>query len=302
MIGNCQADVVAEAMRLMLPDAAVTFETIHGIGRRHRRMSDLVRAYEGCDVVFANRIAPPFATFPDGDFETFRAATRLFQIPVVVFAALHPDVVYVGHERTGAFLSNVLGPQHSAIALYAFQVGFTIEEVIRLYGEPAFRRLGYLDGWEAAMGGLIALGQEAGHDLASAALRWTRRGAFMHSIEHPHLHVIADIARSLLDRAGIPHPDLDLESVCQDRMLVQGMWPVYPEIGAAYGVGGAYLFRGRGRSRADPPPVLGLRAFVEASIQAYAALPLAALEHPRVTTWLADRDLGRDLARIAGRP
>lgn len=303
MIGNCQAEAAASVMRLLCPGAEVTFETVHGIARRHRTMAGLAAAYAGHDVVFANRLSPAFAPFPDGGFEVLQAETRLVPIPVVIFPAFHPDLVFVGDVvDPGRAVRTPVGRQNSAIALAAFRAGFAPEEAVRLFGRETYRRLGYLDAWEPSMAGLLALGHEAGYDLAADAARWARRGAFMHSVEHPRLSVIADVARALLRRAGLGVLDLDPADYLPDELLAAGMWPVYPEIGERYGVPGATTFLARPARRGAPPRPMGLEAFVAGSYAAYAGRSPAALACPRVEGWLADAALRADLARLAGRP
>ena len=65
----------------------------------------------------------------------------------------------------------------------------------------------------------------------------------MHSINHPRIHVLYDIASNLLAAQGkkpiegvIPH----------DNLMLGAVFAVYPEIGEALGVHGSYLFKNVG--------------------------------------------------------
>ena len=93
----------------------------------------------------------------------------------------------------------------------------------------------------------------------------------MHSINHPKLFVLADLARVLLEREGIESLP-DVEQYVDDQLAEGPVWPVYPEVGQRLGVAGHYLFK-RARalcSDAQPVLMLGLKDFVQESFQAFA--------------------------------
>lgn len=284
-------------MRLLLPGAEVTYETVYGIARRFPRMSDLVARYAGYDAVFATGFHAPFAD--DAPFEALRDGVRLVQIPVVVFPAFHPDLVYVGDlgDPSGrGHVRTALGPYNSALALYGYLSDLSVEETLRLFSEEIYAGLGYLTMWEGAVDGLLSLGRDASYDLSQDILRWSRRGAFMHSVNHPKMFVACDLARGLLSRAGIPFADLDLESYVPDELMRQGTWPIYPEIGERFGIAGGYVFVGRGQI----PRVMDLPTFVETSFAVYAKRRRAELACDRVDGWLAN-DLVRTELRARAR-
>lgn len=286
-------------MRLLLPGAEVVYETVYGIARRFPSMSDLVARYGGYDAVLATAFHAPFAD-PE-PFEVLRTGTRFVQIPVIVFPAFHPDLVYVGdladpsgrgHVRTG------LGPYNSALALYGYLSDLSVEETLRLFDGDVYAGLGYGAMWDGAAEGLLSLGRDASYDLSEDVLRWSRRGAFMHSVNHPKMFVACDLARGLLAKAGIPFSDLDLESYVPDELLRQGTWPIYPEVGERYGIPGGYVFVGRGQT----PRVLDLRGFVETSFAAYAKRRRAELRCERVEGWLENEAVRGELKARARLP
>jgi hypothetical protein len=272
-------------MRLLLPDAEVVSYSAYGLTRRFPAMGDLVRALSPFDLVFATAFAAPFRD--RGTFETLRGAVRLVPIPTIVFPAFHPDIVYVGDESdpTGrGFVRGPVGTYHSALALFAFLEGYTVERALRLFDKDVYRLLGYFDLWDASTDTLLRLGRDADYDLSGELMRWARRGAFMHVINHPKMYVACDLARGLLGKAGIPFADCDLDSYAADEILRLGSWPVYGAVAEQFGVRGGETFL-LPATKAEPPRTLGLRPFLEASFAAYRAEKPGRLRNDRVELW-----------------
>ena len=205
VIGICQGAAVARAMRLLLPDATVSFLSAFGAAKAFPRIDDLIAEAQSHDVVFANTYLPAFRD--GGDIETLRVASNLILMPLIVFPAFHPDLVHVGEEVVpgdGNLLVGPMGRSHSALALFGFRAGLSPEETRRLFAASVYRRLGYFDGWNESVGFLRTLGQQAGYDLDADLARWTRRGCFMHTNNHPKMYVAADLARGLLAKPAFP--------------------------------------------------------------------------------------------------
>ena len=299
VIGNCQGGAVASAMRLLLPEADIRFTSVFGIAKSFRRMADLVAATRDCDAVFANAFSAPFRDA--GTYETLRASVRLVPIPIVVFPAYHPDVVYVGRqgEEGGGLVYGPMGGYHSALVLFAFLEGWPEAQALRLLGPDAYRRVGYLGIWDEAVASLLELGRHADYDLGEAVMRWSRRGAFMHGINHPKIHVAADLARGLLAKAGIPFDDCDLDAYLADEMIRAGTWPVHRAVGEHYGVPWSELFLKAPTRKTGPARSMSVRAFVEASYGSYRRRDRALLVNERVAAWRGSDALRADLRAMA---
>jgi hypothetical protein len=256
----------------------------------------------GFDHVFAQRIrsghlGPEHYAALAEDRARFRA------VPAIVFAAFHPDLVYVGGPGTAhpAFLDSPVGHYHSAIALYAYLAGLSVEGALRLFSRETFAYLGYLDLWRYSQETLLQIGREAGMDLAPHLLLWARRGCFMHSVNHPKMPVAADLARILLESAGIPFTDYDLDGFLIDDLGLKGMWPVYEPIAQHYGVTGSSMFQPQAtRRQRMPERVLTLPDFVAESFAIYARTDRGALVSDRVQSWLATEPVNVVLRALAG--
>lgn len=289
VMGVCQAGAAARAMRYLLPDAQVDFLSAFTVARRFRSLADLIAKADGYDAVFTNTYLPPFRD--GGTIGDLRARPNVRVIPTIVFAAYHPDLVHVGvqdHATLGGLVSGPMGHSHSAVTLYAYLAGFSEAQALRLFSEPVFERLGYYQFWTESVAALRNLGAEAGYDLDGSLNRWSRRGCFMHSINHPKQHVVSDLARGLLTRAGITFEECDLDAFLPDDLGGMGSWPVYPEIAQHYGVPGSALFFKAETPRSGPARTMTRAAFVKAAYAYYANRPREILVNARVQGWQAD--------------
>src|SRR3546814_6396142 len=76
---------------------------------------------------------------------------------------------------------------------------------------------------------------------------WGRQGAFMHTVNHPAVNCIRDVAKALLAESGMR--PIDSCVLPHDNLLNSAIFPVYPEIGEVYGVSGSYNFKINGEYR-----------------------------------------------------
>ena len=301
VVGVCQGAAIARAMRFLIPEADVTFVSAFKAAREFPRIRDLLAEAGRHDAVFSNIYLPPFRD--GGTIETLRAHPRTVLIPTILFSAFHPDLVHVGVQdaaRLGGLTHGPMGHAHSALALFGFRAGLAPEQTERLFARPVYERLGYLDGWAASVAHLRMLGGQAGYDLDGLVARWARRGCFMHSVNHIKMHVAADLARGLLDKAGFAYGDCDLDAYLPDDLGGFGSWPVYPEIAEHYGVPGSALFLKAATPRTGPARTMTRREVIAKSFDAYARCPRESLTCERVEAWLADGETAAFLRDAAG--
>lgn len=288
------------ALQVLVPSARVTLLPLFGLRRAYATAGALHAALDAFDHVFAQPFAPGF--MPPGDANAAAAIeARASLYPTIVFPAFHPDMVYVGDLRNLAEASLVpspLGHYHSAIALQGFLSGLTEAQTVALYREEVFARLGYFDGWTGAAGDLLRGGEAIGFPLERELLRWTRRGAFMHVLNHPKLFVLGDLARRLAEGAGFAPQPIEVDDYLADDLARDVVWPVYAPIAEHYGIAGSYTFKGKPRG-SGPPPLYDLSGLVAASFAIYRAEPRARLTCPRIDAWTALPDA--DAIFAAGR-
>lgn len=260
-----------------------------GLRRDHATLARLKRHLAPFDHVFSQ-------FFPDGfvDGGNVHALgegdARLRLFPTILFPAFHPDMVHVGdvHALSAARLvHSPMGPYHSAIALCAYLEGRSVAETLGLFRDDVLARLGYHDTWEPASTYLLGSARDIDFPLEAELARWSRRGCFMHVLNHPKLFVLADLARRLARDAGLAPLDVAVEDYLPDDLVADAVWPVYPEIARRYGLAGATHFKPKRRDGADAP-LLDRAAFVAGSFAAYARHPAEALVCPRVAAWRGD--------------
>ncbi|MFY9293986.1 MAG: WcbI family polysaccharide biosynthesis putative acetyltransferase [Methylorubrum rhodinum] len=303
VIGNCQADGVAQSLRLNLPGAQVETLPLARLAGRFGHLDRLVRHLAGADHVFAQFFPEGFV--PGGNVHALAERVRLRLFPTILFSGFHPDLVHVGDEaslRLSRLVASPIGPYHSAIALFAFRNGLGVDAALRLYEGEAFARLGYDRMWDASAEYLLRTARDVGLPLDRDFARWCRAGVFMHTLNHPRLAVLGDIARRLAAEDGLPQRGLPVEAYLRDALAEEAVWPVLPPLAERLGVPGSTLFKGDGRTA--PPRLLDLPDFVAESFALYARLPSAALACARVDAWADDPDiraLFEDAARHTGR-
>jgi hypothetical protein len=187
--------------------------------------------------------------------------------PRICFEAYHPDIAYV---QNGAELVHT--PMHhynSKIVLFAYLRGLNVADTLRFFTGAVYEKLGYLEVWGPATRALLIEGQESDFPLEELLSQWSRKGCFMHSVNHPRLMVLASLAKTLLRRLGIPVRASQPEDYLIDELAVHGpIWPVYPEIASSLGLEGHLEFRPAGTSE-----VISLREFVEGSFNEYGKYP-----------------------------
>ena len=289
VVGNCQSFSIAYAMKLLCPAARVDHFPV--IPRSHVPLKIFVRTLATYDYVLSHDF--PTGFIPGGGSKELRdLLPKTILVPQITFAAFHPDSVYVG-EAGGlhAPIMSPLGPYHSALAVFAFRKGLSLQEANALFNDNVFEALGYFDFWNEASAELIEnCKRDYEMDLSFEFSNWTRRGVFMHTVNHPKPFVLVDIAKKLLTNIGLPAPDIDSEDYMIDDFIRYPIFPIYPPIGAYFGCLGSYTFR---LTPAHPVPevadYLMLPQFINGSYAKYRKCESGRLTNRRVDTWLGDK-------------
>lgn len=188
------------------------------------------------------------------------AIQKTITVPIVFFRGYQPDMCYLA--TSGPLSKGPMGVFHSAIAYAAFRAGLAEADACRLFCRDTYEKMGYLDDWAAHRNALVEEFSNHGFDIRHEFVKWSRRGPFMHTFNHPNINVLMGLARMILDRVGetvqssgvVPHDNLSNGPV----------YPVYPEIGIRKGVAGSYTFKIGGRYR-----TMQLEQFVSGSYRAY---------------------------------
>ncbi len=209
------------------------------------------------------------------------ACGNLMICPPVNFHAFHPDCVLASRKDTGHPVHSALGDYNSALALFGYTEGMGVEETVGMFRASVYQRAGYFDAWASSQQALLVVGRQFDFPFEKLYRSWTQRGVFMHTINHPKLFVLADLAAEIMHRLGIEVDARLVESYVPDELLSSCVWPLYPELGRAMSLPGSYLFKAGTR-------LYDLHAFVEDSFGRYAAHPRNQITCPRLHAWRQD--------------
>ena len=292
IVGNCQSFGIAYGMKLLAPQAHVDRFMI--VRKGVATLDMLAKTLESYDHVFSLEFQPGFIR--GGGSEELKARLpRISPIPSIVFSGFHPDTIYVlDPTRSGYPIEGPTGPYHSAIVLFAYLRGMSVDQTQALFQESLFEALGYFDVWEDSAREFLELASVSGLDLSAELVRWSRSGPFMYSMNHPKAHVLFDVARALLTKAGLPVAPVEFADFAVDDIVRGVVFPVYPEIAERYGHRGAYLFkRANYRLARNVGQFDDLRGYIQASFAVYARHQRDQLMAPRMVEWLANPDVGK---------
>jgi hypothetical protein len=248
LVFNCTNIGLANCMKLQAPELEV--ESID-FGRFQKDFAGYKRRLGGFDLILT---APHFVRNPRVDFAS---VGRVRTLPVPYFDAYHPDLCYLTGSA-GGVLKGVMGDYHSKLVTAAWKKGIPREQVRGLFDPRRYEVFGYFDRWEPAKQRLLAGFDDAGLDAGRYFRGWSLRRPFMHSVNHPAIEVVSDIARSILDAEGVPMVPGAL--VPHDNLMNGPIYPVYDEIAERLGVPGSYHFKLPTQYRC-----IDLQAFIDAS-------------------------------------
>lgn len=198
--------------------------------------------------------------------ETARPA--VCRIPVLGFAAFHPDICFAVNGANGHGAYPVF---HSAIAAWAYRHGLSEPETTRLFTTENFKALGYLDAWQpgvAYLKGAFATSDLAG-DFNTFFYAVKRMGCFMQTFNHPTSATIAALCALICQRCAL-RPTSLAALPAKDSPASRVIWPVYPGIAERLGVcAGRYVWQ------IDGVTLDGLSAFLTWTFEQYRAQGIA---------------------------
>lgn len=276
----CQTPGLASAVRLLFPGVEVF--TRASLARKDATAEDVAHLLGQIDVWINVEAGADF--FSGAPFARSHPNLKYISIPLVEFAAFHPDVCGVRPASAKAMVIDYT----SAIAVWAYKSGMSPDNAAKLYNRATFANLGYLSEWDRSVARLRAAfaASSLAPDFDRFLLRIKRFGLFMYSATHPRAAVLAELAKLIAVKLGREEAIRDADVPALDA-LSHFIWPVYPEIAENLSLpASGYVWQwGDGTRIRDLEPFL---AHSFAQYQARGITP-AAIAIP-----------GVDLARIGG--
>lgn len=279
IIGGCQVVGFAASARSLMPNADVQdwHVGVHPIMEREA----LAALLPSFDLVLSQ--------MPNADEQDPLATIRLREqgvkvlpLPVVSFSGFHPDSTYV--LNAGRVVQGAFSDYHSILIAACFSLGLPRERVPNLFNTLIFHELGYFHEFEAAKSAFIERWQSVGIDLTFTIDRWLgETGLFMHTLNHPHIRVLADLCRLALNHAGLIGQDAAWTIPLTDSLADHFVWPVYPALAKRIGVGGSIVFMrpAQGLPSGESRGV-SLTAYVTACYERYTSIERDVLSVPSI--------------------
>lgn len=267
LIGNCQVWGLAESLKALLPKGSTVRSVL---ASRWAEVTEETRgSLLAVDYVFyhkSNMTSDALARM------SAQSKARLVPVPRVIFRGFHPDMVYL--RANARELNTSFGPYHSAIAYAGFRMGVGATELMPAYGGELFHRLGYDEIYRASKEELFAEGDACQINLRPAFEKWRASGCFMYTFNHPKVHVLADIARLMLDTIGHPSTAGAVEGLLRDDLVLRPIWQVYPDLAQQLDIPGGFGFkRGTVDQKSDASGFIGnLGDFLSESMSLYETL------------------------------
>ena len=230
LVYNCLHVGLGNCLSLFARDLQVDVLDFASFERRFDEFRDKLAGYDRIVT------APHFVANACVDFKTVAPVS---QVPLTAFEAYHPDLCYIFAD--GQVLRGPMFDYHSKIITAAYRRGVPESAVKALFQAANYERFGYFGIWNACKAQYLGSYAELGLDLSAQFPGWSREGAFMHSVNHPSIRVVADIARALLAQDGIEAAHTGF--LPHDNLKNAPVWPVYPELAEALGVSGSMLFK-----------------------------------------------------------
>lgn len=231
IVGNCQVSGIGNLMRAMSGDVAtMSFLRTESFITSLQNGTFDIKPFIESDLIL---------THPENDWIKHleqripNIGTKVKFIPTIIFSAFHPDSVQVEHQNKS--VTSAFGLFGSSLAFYGWRMGLSREKTISLFTGDVYEALGFFNYWDSSIESLVKAWDFSGLSLTDQIARWSKQGCWMHSIIHPKLFVLADVAHAALAREGI-HAIPNVEYYLRDDLADHLCWPVYPEIGAVLGI------------------------------------------------------------------
>lgn len=224
VLGNCQAPSIAHILRRIVPGASVTtfpLSEIHDDAARKYTAESL----QDFDVVFTQPLSQP-KHGPLRVAEIQAGTSKVVLYPEIIFKGFHPDFIGISG---GAKVQSAAMEYHSCLVAAAFVRGIPAGEVPSHFNAFNFARLGYFQEYDAGKEFLRSRAASIGYDIAPAFREWEKEGIFMHTPNHPKLHVLMSVAAKAAQKAELPF-DLEAATGMQDRLSRKVCLPVYPAL------------------------------------------------------------------------
>lgn len=230
LVFNCTNIGLTNSLKLLVPRLEV--ESID-FGRFKKDFASYAPRLDTFDLILT---APDFVNNECVDFADVAPVQTM---PIPYFDGYHPDLCYLTDGK--GILKGPMGDYHSKIVTAAYKKGVPGSSVRALFSSSRYQDFGYFDRWTPAKAAFIDGFTDVGLSIDHYFRTWSVRRQFMHSVNHPAIEVVYDMARCILSREGIEYADTRL--LPHDNLMNGPIYPVFDEIAERLSIQGSYLFK-----------------------------------------------------------
>ena len=236
---NCQGQGIADALRVLLPDAEVISYDRNAPGH-DGSLDQTISALRSCDALICASDSDRHRAGARFNDSLRAAGCNIFAVPPVIFSGFHPDII----TRAAGLREGTTGGQHSRLNIIGFLAGLSVADTLGLFNGIVFRRMNYFDYYRVGEKYLAGCFEKCGVDIAPYLDRWKKTGVFMHGPNHPKVNVTCDLAEIACQIAGLEITgSRHAFHFVPDSLARQPRHPVFPEIAREHGVEGHTFFK-----------------------------------------------------------
>lgn len=265
VVGNCHVHQIVESLEF-ITSAKVNFIRDPLILKVQKEKLDDANVI----VDAADYIGIVSSFWDDFLFLFPNAVDKCKMIPHIRSSAFHPDIIEI--SKNGKRLESVMEVSHSRLIVYGFLNGLSISEVSSLFVSDVFKELGYFNEWEKDLSWARYQSSITGWDVEKLYDKWKASGCFVHTPNHPKLHVLSHLALEFAKNCNIDIRFAEVRDVLVDRAASHAIWPVYPHISDIFDVHGSFCFKPSSRGKnifQDKNITIDLESFIKISYDFY---------------------------------
>lgn len=223
LVGVCQVVGMAEALRVLLPEATIN---AYHVRPETQGLEAIAAQLPSSDLVITQVLPSHNIPLLTIDHLEAMAIPHLLMIPPIAFDGFHPDI---------HILANVQSPievYQSRILAAAYALGLSESRAMNLFNRLIYGRLRYDTVFDASKEALAQTLKPWGFEVVLDRYfdSWMANGAFMYTPNHPRIDVLASFARVAAERAGLLDPTRSMPAEIPDILATQHRWAIYPEI------------------------------------------------------------------------
>lgn len=242
IVGNCHVHQIAESLEFITEAKVNAIRDPLILKKQHEKLIEATGLVESANVIGV------ISSFWDDFLDLFpSAASKCKIIPHIRSSAFHPDIIEI--SKNGRRLESIMEVSHSRIVVYGYLNGLSFSEVSALFSTEVFDLLGYYNEWERDISWARYQSSITGWDVEKMYTKWKGAGCFVHTPNHPKLHVLTYLALEFAKKCDIEIKFPEVRDLLVDRAASHAIWPVYPHISDIFDVHGSYCFKPSSRGK-----------------------------------------------------